>query len=197
LAKLLKVAGVLGLAAPIFVIACILAAAALMETFSWMHNALSDLGVQFGFTEVLFNSSLIIAGFLYFIFAVGLWVFLGKSILGKVGVCLFLVACAALVGIGVFNESFRPTHYVVSVMLFVFLPLSLLAFVGTFWFACKRALSVFTLVLGVIAALMWVVQFSLHPFMGVAIPEFVSGMAGATWTMVMGYLMLKEPEKVS
>jgi len=130
-------------------------------------------------------------------FAVGLFTFIGKRWVGKVAVCLFLVACAALVGIGVFNETFSPTHYIVSVMLFVFMPVALLVFVGSLWLEGKRNLGLLTLALGLIAAAPWVLEFTVHYVSGVAIPEFVSGLAGAVWTMALGYLMLKEPEKLA
>ncbi len=192
-----EVAGILGLAAPIFVFICVFGAISSWSSFSWTSNALSDLGVQPGVTEILFNTALIIAGFLFGVFAGGLWTYLGRRNLGKLGVCMFLVACAALVCIGIFNESFHPTHYIVSVMLFVFMPLSLLTFVPSFWLDKKRGLSVFTLSLGLVAALVWTVQFLVHPFAGVAIPECVSGLAGGAWTIVMGYFMLKDLEKAS
>ena len=197
MSKLLKVAGVLGLVTPIFVFTCILGAVASSSSFSWINNALSDLGVQSGFTETLFNSALVVSGLLFMIVAIGLFVFLGKSLVGKVGVCLFSVACVALMGIGVFNETFRPTHYIVSVMLFVFLPVSLLVFVGAFWQEGRRKLSLFTLALGLVAAAPWLLQFAVHYVSGIAIPESVSGLAGAAWTMVLGYLMLKENRKTA
>jgi hypothetical membrane protein len=136
-----------------------------------------------------------VGGFLFMIFAAGLLTFLGKRLLGKVGVCLFLVACVALVGIGVFNETFSPTHYIVSVLLFVFMPVALLVFVGAMWQQRKRNLGSFTLALSLIAAAPWVLEFTVPYVSGVAVPEFVSGLTGAVWTMALGYLMLKEPEK--
>jgi hypothetical membrane protein len=193
--KLLKIAGIAGIISPVFVFACILGAVASWSSFSWVNNALSDLGVQWGLTATLFNLGLVIGGFLFIIFDAGLLAFLGKPWLGKVGVCLFLVACLALVGIGVFNETFSPTHYIVSVMLFVFMPVALLVFVGALWLEGKRNLSLLTLVLGLVATTPWVLEFTVHYVSGVGIPEFVSGLAGAVWTIALGYLMLKEPEK--
>jgi hypothetical membrane protein len=192
LGKLLKAAGVLGLVTPVFVFICIFVAILSWTGFSWTGNALSDLGVQWGLTANLFNSGLVVGGILFMFFAVGLFTFLGKRWVGKIGVCLFFLACVALVGIGVFNETFSPTHYIVSVMLFVFMPLSMLAFVGAIWLDSQRKLSLFTLALSLIAAAVWVLQFTIPYVSGVAVPEAVSGLAGSAWAIILGYLMVKE-----
>lgn len=194
---LLKAAGVLGLATPLFVFACILGAIASWRSFSWTANALSDLGVQWGFTATLFNAGLVVGGLLFMVFAVGLWAFLGRRWVGKLGLCLFFVACLAIVAIGVFNETFSPTHYIASVMLFVFMPLSFLVFVGALWLEGRRGLSLFTLALGLIAVAVWVLQFKVQYVPNVAIPEAVSGLTGSAWVMVLGYLMLSEPAKTA
>ena len=196
MSKILRIAGIAGIVAPLFVFACIIGSVASWLSFSWMNNALSDLGVQWGLTSTIFNVGLVLGGFLFMVFASGLLSFLGKRWIGKLGAILFLVACAALVGIGVFNETFSPTHYIVSVMLFVFMPLSLLVFAGASWLEGKRGLSIFTLVLGLVATTIWVLEFTIHYFSGVAIPEFISGSTGPAWTIVVSYLMLKSSKKI-
>jgi hypothetical membrane protein len=197
LSKFTKIAGILGLATPIFVFVCISATIVSWSSFSWTENALSDLGVQWGLTANLFNTGLTVGGLLFMVFAAGLFKYFGKQVTGKVAACLLFVACLALAGIGVFNETYSPTHYIVSVMLFTFMPISLLVFVGNFWQARKRKLSMLTLTLGLIAAVPWILQLTVHYVSNVAIPETVSGVAGAVWTMVFGYLMLKENGKAS
>lgn len=197
MSKLLKVTGIVGIIAPFFVFACITGAITSWPSFNWFSNALSDLGVRWGLTATLFNVGLVSGGFMFIVFSAGLLSLLGGSWLGKVGVGLFLVACIALVGIGVFNETFSPTHYIVSVTFFVFMPISLLVLVGALLLKDKRNLSLLTLALGVVAAAPWVLEFSVHYVSGVAIPEFVSGLAGAVWTVVLGYVMLEEPEEAA
>ena len=191
----LRIAGTIGLVAPIVTFTCILVAIASWPQFSWTHNALSDLGVQNGFTAAVFNSGLVIGGILFAVFATGLYSFTGKRFVGKVGTACFFLAWIALIAIGVFNESFRPTHYIVSVMLFVFLPISLLVFMLTFWLEGKRKLSAFTLALALVAAAVWVLQFTVHYASNVAIPEFISGLAGAAWVWVLSFLMLEGVHK--
>ncbi len=193
--RALKVAGTCGVLAPIIAYACILSAIASWSQFSWVNNALSDLGVQPGITAPLFNSGLVVSGLLFIFFATGLFPLLGKSVIGKVGAAVFVLACVALVCIGVFNEHFSPTHYIVSVMLFVLLPISLLILTGAFWLKGHKGLSVFTLALAFAAATPWVLQFTVHYVSNVAIPEFISGLAGVAWTIVLSYKMLKEASR--
>lgn len=113
----------------------------------------------------------------------------------RVGASLFILTCVALISIGVFNESFSPTHYCVSVAFFVLLPISLFVLVAAFWRAGQRRMSMFTLALAFIAATPWVLQFTVHYVSNVAIPEFISGLAGVAWTIVLSYKMLKEASR--
>ncbi len=189
----IRISGIVGLAAPIFAYVCILLSINSWNQFSWTNNALSDLGVQNGLTSVLFNSGLVISGFLFMVYAIGLFQLVGKRLAGKIGVAFLFLSTAALVAIGVFNENFSPTHVIVSVIFFVFLPVSLLIFVWTFWSSGNHRLSIFTLALALTAAAPWVLQFTFHYVSNVAIPEFVSGLAGSAWTIAVDYLMIKKP----
>jgi hypothetical membrane protein len=119
-------------------------------------------------------------------------VLLSESVVGRVGVFVFGLACVALMAIGMFPESVSPTHYLVSVTFFVLLPISLLITIGGFWRTGQMRLAVFTLVAAVVAALPWVLLFAVRYVSGVAIPEFVSGLAGGMWTVVVGYKMMRE-----
>ncbi len=192
---LLRVAGIAGLATPIFVFVCIFVAITSWSNFNWPGNALSDLGVQWGFTATLFNTALVIGGLSFMVVSAGLWEFLGSRWVGKLGVGLFLVACVALVCIGIFNETFSPTHYIVSVMFFVSMPISFLVFVAGLWLEGHHRMSVVTLMLGVIAAAVWILQFAVQYVPNLAIPETISGLAGCAWAMAMGYLMLKKGQE--
>jgi hypothetical membrane protein len=190
----LRIGGVIGLVAPFFIFVCILLAVASWAQFSWVTNALSDLGVQSGLTSILFNSGLMIGGLLYIVFAVGLYALIGQRFLGKIGSAFFAVACSVLIAIGIFNESFSPIHYVVSVVFFVFLPISMLVLSGAFWTAGNRKIGVFTLLLGLAAAAPWVLQFAIRYVENVAIPEFVSGLVGAFWSIILSYVMIRKSE---
>jgi hypothetical membrane protein len=187
----LKIAGAVGFAAPIFTFICIFAAIATWPQFNWANNALSDLGVHSGVTAPVFNIGLVVGSIFFIVFSLGLFSFSLRAV-GRVASLLFLVANFALMAIGIFNENYSPTHFIVSVALFVFLPISLLVFVVDFWFEGKRKLSVLTLFIALVAAAVWVLEFTINYAPGVAIPESISGICGALWVWVISYLMLKK-----
>jgi hypothetical membrane protein len=189
-AGLLLVSGIYGVLAPVLAFTFILLAVGSYPQFSWTANALSDLGVVSGVTAGVFNSGLIICGVLCLTFAVGLYL-LVESVIGRVGVFVFALACVSLVAIGTFPESVSPAHYMVSVAFFVLLPISLLVITAGFALKRQAKMAVFTLAVAVVAALPWVLYFTVHYVSGVAVPEAVSGLAGGVWTVVLGYKMLQ------
>ena len=181
-----------GIVAPIVGFICILSAIATYPQFSWTNNALSDLGVVSGVTGSLFNFGLVASGFLAFNFAIfGLFTYFGKSWIGKIGSVVFAAATLALIAIGVFNESFSPTHYLVSVAFFTLAPISLFILTCAFCFAHERKIAVFTVLVGFAAALPWLLQFTLNYVPNVAIPEAVSGFVVSIWVIAFGYRMRK------
>ena len=180
-----------GIVAPILGFTCILSAITTYPPFSWSNNALSDLGVVTGITGSLFNFGLVASGFLAFNFAIfGLFTYLGKSWVGKIGSAFFAAATIALIAIGIFNESFSPTHYLVSVAFFVLAPISLLILSCSFWLSHQRGIAVFTVAVGLVAALPWLLLFAFNYVHNVAIPESVSGIAVSVWAIVVGRKML-------
>jgi hypothetical membrane protein len=188
---LLRVSGIYGVLAPVLAFAFILMAVWSHPQFSWTANALSDLGVVSGVTAGIFNSGLVVCGVLCLTFAIGLYLLLIESRMGRVGVIVFALACLSLVAIGTFPESVSPTHYLVSVAFFVLLPISLLVITAGFAANRHAKMALFTLVVAVVAALPWVLYFTVHYVSGVAIPETISGLAGGVWTVVLGYKMLR------
>jgi hypothetical membrane protein len=187
--------GICGVFAPVLAFASIFLAIASYSQFSWLDNALSDLGVVPGPAAVLFNSGLIISGVLCFVFATGLFVFLSERAVGKVGALVLGAAALALVAIGVFPESVRPVHYLVSVMFFVLLPISLLIITGAFWRMSQMLMTLFTLLVAIAAISPWILLFSVRYVAGVAVPEFVSALAGAVWAVILGYMMIREASR--
>ena len=188
---LLRVSGIYGVLAPVLAFTFILMAVWSHPQFSWTANALSDLGVVSGVTAGIFNSGLVVCGVLCLTFAIGLYLLLIENTMGRVGVIVFALACLSLVAIGTFPESVSPTHYLVSVAFFVLLPISLLVITAGFAANRHAKMALFTLVVAVVAALPWVLYFTVHYVSGVAIPETISGLAGGVWTVVLGYKMLR------
>ncbi|MCW4024514.1 MAG: DUF998 domain-containing protein [Candidatus Bathyarchaeota archaeon] len=186
----LKIGAAAGIATPIVAFVCISVAIASYPAFNWETNALSDLGVVSGITGPVFNSGLIVAGILGFCFATfGLYTYF-TSHLGKAGSLLFAAATVALTAIGIFNENFHPTHYIVSVAFFVLAPIALFVLTLALWLSRQRRMAGFTVLLGIVAAVVWVLEFTLHFVPNVAIPETVSGLAVCAWTLVMCKKML-------
>jgi len=187
-----KVSGTCGFLTPIIAFALIFSAIASYPEFSWTDNALSDLGIVEGATAALFNSGLLISGALCLVFATGLFVFLKEATVGKTGAFIFALASIALFAIGVFPENIRPVHYIVSVMFFVLLPISLLVITGAFWLMRQVRMAVFTLLVAVTAAAPWVLYFAVQYVPGVAIPEAISAFAGSVWAVVLSGKMFKQ-----
>lgn len=189
----LQLAGEIGgILAPVIAFTCILVAIASYPAFSWADNALSDLGIIPGVTGPIFNFGLYISGFLVFEFAVlGLFRYLGNSWVGKIGSLTLAATGAALIGIGVFPENAVPYHYLFSVAFFVLLPITLLVVTGAFAFKHQTKMALFTLLTAVAATMPWILYSTVHFVSGVAIPEFVSSVAGSVWAVVLSCKMLK------
>jgi hypothetical membrane protein len=186
----LKIAGLFGILTPAIAFSFIFVAIVLYQPFNWSNNALSDLGVVNGLTSGLFNSGLIITGVWALVFMVGLLIKFNKNLVGQISA--FVLACLSLIAIGIFPESVVPTHYLVSVAFFVFLPISLFIVAAAFVVVHKIRMAVFTIVIAFASALPWILYFALYYAPNVAIPEFVSGLAGSAWIVVIGYQMIKE-----
>lgn len=157
--------------------------------FSWINNALSDLGIVPGTTATLFNFGLYVSGLLILIFSIGLYKYLNKNIIGKIGAIIFAAASLALEGIGWAPENLHPFHYYFSVAFFSLVPISLLVIAGYFSSLRQNRLAVFTLVIAILGATMWVLYFLIHYVPGVAIPEALSAIVGSVWTIVVGWKM--------
>jgi len=193
LPKRQRIGAASGILAPILAFTCILTSIASYSQFSWTNNALSDLGVIPGATGPLFNFGLYASGFLAFIFALfGLYPFISKNWLGKTGAAIFAAATLALISIGVFNESFSPTHYLVSIAFFTLMPIALFLIAGAFAFNHKTKMALLTLLTGTAAAAPWILYFAIQYVPGEAIPEFLSGLAGAIWIISLAYKILTE-----
>lgn len=188
------VAGLFGIISPILTFILIsLAISHAASWFSWTGNALSDLGVHEE-SAVLFNSGLTAGGILNMVFAFGVMSSYKNQMIGRCGAFFLLVTGIFLASIGIFPEtSPNNIHYIASVAFFAAFPMSLLiqsaALLSTH---SRRKLGAFTLIMAITAAIPWAIWMPLKPYRGVAIPELVSGLAAATWSIVMGLTLLRE-----
>lgn len=191
-----RVGAIAGLIAPIIGFTSILGAIASYPVFSWTGNALSDLGVVSGITGPLFNFGIIASGCFAFLFAtLGLFNYLDETSIGKLGAGAFEAATVALIGIGIFTESFQGTHYILSVAFFVFAPISMFILTFAFWLCNRKRMAVFTVLIGIAAALPWILQFVFHYVPNVAVPEATSGLAVSAWVIVLAAQMFKLASK--
>jgi hypothetical membrane protein len=189
-----KIGAASGIASPAVAFTFIVSAIVSYPTFSWTDNALSDLGVISGVTGPLFTIGLVASGILALIFAaLGLYNYLGDSLVGRVGAMAFEAAAVALIGIGIFNENFQGTHYILSVAFFVLAPISLLVLTFAFWIRHQHGMAAFTVLIGVAAALPWLLLFAFRYVPNVAIPELLSGLAVSAWTILLSKKMLRQP----
>jgi|AGTN01.2.fsa_nt_gi Predicted membrane protein len=187
-----RVGAAAGFAAPVVAFVFISAAIASYPSFSWTGNALSDLGVVPGLTGALFTVGLCGGGILTLVFAaLGLYGYAGDKTVGKAGAAFFAAAAFSLILIGVFNEHYRPTHYVVSVAFFASAPLAFFILTAALYLKRQRGLAAYTIVTGLVAAIPWILQLTVHYVPEVAIPEAVSGLTAAVWVVVLSKLMLK------
>ena len=187
-----KIGAVAGLATPIVAFTCISISIASWPEFSWVDNALSDLGVAPGLTAPVFNFGLIAAGVLAFCFAaLGIYSFLSRRVAGKVGAAIFAAATISLTCIGIFNENFRPTHYIVSVAFFSLAPIGLFILTYAFWRSNRRELAALSVLIGLTAAVPWILQLTINYVPNVAIPETIAAAAVSVWAVVLSAKILK------
>jgi hypothetical membrane protein len=74
-------------------------------------------------------------------------------------------------------------------------PISLFIISAAFALAKEKWLSTFTVLIGVVAALPWVLLFALNYVPGVAIPETISGLAVSAWIITFGSRMIKQAKQ--
>jgi hypothetical membrane protein len=184
--RIMTVSGLCGLASPLLTLSLIFTAISMSPWFSWVENALSDLGVS-GLPAIIFNSSLVIGGGLTMAFTAGLKELTPNRGLARIGVRTFILSSVAMCGIGLFPETTGRIHFFFSMAFFVLLQLSMLT-LGTAMIidSSKGKWGWFTLILGVCAIAPWVFDWR-----GVAIPELTSSLAGSTWALAMGMRMLR------
>jgi hypothetical membrane protein len=185
----IKMSGILGIAAPVIAFTCTLLSISFYQSFSWTANALSDLGVENGFSAPLFNFGLILSGILALLFVTGLFKFMHEGTTGRVGAFILGSATIALTSIGIFPENVKLAHYFASVAFFVIFPISMFAIAAAFMHERKMKMGLFTIAVAIIAGVPWIIQFVFQYFPNVAIPETISALSAAAWAMVQGFNM--------
>lgn len=161
--------------------------------FTWRNNAISDFGVHS--VAPLFNTSLIVCGIMCAIFALGV-ILRFRSIVGKIGMAVFFLACISLVGIGVFHENLRPYHFIFSVAFFVLLLIATLILGPLFLLKRNtRCLGIGAILVTVLGMFGWAYHIAVGWGTNVAIPEALTFVPGGIWFIMLGVWILNKDSK--
>ncbi len=175
-----NIASYLGILAPIIAFSFIGAAILTHQWFSFMHNALSDLGNPDVKMNWIFNSGLIIAGIIGFLFALDLIGRLNGA--ERVGAVIFAVAMIFLSMIGVFPEG-SALHFPSAVSFYLLSAIAIIAFALVWMTVAEQR------IYGVISIILVAVGFAIAlipTWDGIAIPEA----AGAVIIFVWVYMVI-------
>ncbi len=181
----LKVFGIIGVLSLVVAYSSITLSVSMSPWFSWVENALSDLGAIQPSSPV-FNSGLMLSSILALLFTIGLRK-LHRGALGMVGVAFYILNTISLFMVGLFPETAGIIHYYVSVAFFVFVALTLMTFGVYNLTLSPRSIIMGTMliILSVLAIVVW-----LFPWKGMAIPELISSLAISTWILITSIRML-------
>lgn len=186
----------MGYIAPLIALVGIFIAILLSPTFSWVDNALSDLGhwtrVDIGphpFPRALiFNLSLTMTGILLIIVTIRLM----KQLHDRpsiIAITPYLLAAGFLTSIGIFSEDTWVRlenvsfHYIASLGFFITFPFAMWL-MGLSWLRLSRLrwFSILSLLLPLASISLWWGTFSrMFPWSGVAIPEFITALTAIAW----------------
>lgn len=183
--KLEKIACFCGLILPFFTLIILFLSIQIAPSFNWTQNAISDLGM-FESSSLIFNSGIIISGFLLMIFSIGLPKILEMQ---KISYILLFLSSFFLIIIGIFPIP-SPYHIYVSVLFFISFPLCFLT-LGLYSYKIKdpfkRKLGISALTIPGIAVISPV--FLLF-FNGIAISEIIIVTPGFIWCMSYSFCCL-------
>lgn len=174
-------ARVAGSLAPVITLGGILLATMLDPTFSWLHHALSDLGVR-DESALVFNGSLVLGGLLGGIYGIGVTSDSTSSTSRSVGI-IFTVASIGLVGVGVFVIG-HPLHGPAAVGFYFLVTLAFL--IDGVRRRTERT-GQWALVLVAIHVIIWASWWAgLWPGTGLALPEFAGALLLPMWMWFVG-----------
>jgi len=181
--RVLRMAGLCGVAAPTLSLSLIFYAVAISPWFSWQANALSDLGVYPRPSALPFNVALIAGGGLTAILVLGMGQWIGPGWLGRVGTVVSFVGAVALGLIGVFPENNLVPHWTAAVTYFLITPVGYALLGAQIWHQGRRAhgASAISAAVGAFLAITFI------PHHGLAVPELVAALllTGRAFSMGM------------
>lgn len=170
-----------GTVAPIVALGGILIATTVDPTFSWTHDALSDLGIR-DESAVIFNGTLVVGGGLGLLYAWGVWM-AATTRVDRFIAGIFGSSCLALAGVGLFVIG-HPFHLPAAIAFYVLFTVTMLAD-GL----VRRRTETGVLVLGlvVVHVAIWVTWMNgLWPGAGLALPEYAGAVLVPMWVWFLG-----------
>lgn len=178
-ANLVKASALLGIGAVISLYATIALSISISPWFSWVDNALSDLGnLRYG-SAPIFNGGLLITGLLLILYS-----FTALRHHSPKTAYFLAFTGFAMELVGLFCENYGAIHFYVSVILFISLPIVSMAY-----FVEKRCYLTWLVFL---AVPFWILHFQGGLFKGVAIPEILSSFVMLPWLSVTFIRVLEE-----
>jgi hypothetical membrane protein len=174
-----KIARLTGPAAVIVTLGGILLATTLSSTFDWQASALSDLGVAPA-TAWLFNGALIGGAVVGIPFAWALWS-AAPGVLGQIRAACYLLAIVTMGGVGL-APSGNPLHFPFAVAFFL-----LAALTGVVDGVARFRLvhGKLSILVGVLAVLVWPAWLIWIDGGGIAVPEFVCAVLFGVWVVAL------------
>lgn len=178
-----KVFAYLGIIGPAIAFVSIFLSISLSPSFSWYRNALSDLGhAQRSNVAPIFNSGLLLSGFLTAIYAI-------KSLLNHAKYTGFSVAFSALMlqFIATFDEIYGTLHFIVSLLFFASAGVSCIIY----FIESRKVLAIVAFLVGLLA---WLLYWANIYEMGVAVPEIISAASITTCLIYSSLNILRGKE---
>ena len=170
-----------GSVAPILALGGILLATILDPTFSWVHDALSDLGVRDASASV-FNGSLVLGGLLAVIYGVGIARRTESIVQRLIGV-LFSLAALHLAGVGLFVIG-HPLHVPAAIG---FYGLMTVIFLIDGYERREEPTGKLCFGLAAVHVAIWGTWFATWwPGTGLALPEFAGALLVPVWIWFVG-----------
>jgi hypothetical membrane protein len=123
LVQRVRLAGFCGVLASPLSLGLIFYAITLAPWFNWHTSALSDLGVYPLPSAPVFNGALVGGGLLTVVFCLGAWLWIGSTVVGRLGAALCMGGALSTILIGVFTEAYGDLHWWVAAAYFLMTPL--------------------------------------------------------------------------
>jgi hypothetical membrane protein len=190
--KLTAICGIMShLVIYIFIIVAILQS----PWFSWINNAISDLGniVDHPASAPFLNSGLVVGGLIMILFGIGMFLEIRGNTFASIGALTLLTSGIGLFFVGVFPENFIVPHFASAFTYFFSIIVGSILFGIAFVIRkSTRLFGIVTIILGMLAA----TALSLLQFPGIAIPEMIASVSQYVWILVICSRLLRGMEAI-